>query len=159
VSLCAKNTCHSLLTYYLVDQYHIGAHTLVESEETVNNQHVLEQPYIRCMSEGRVVYQHPTAGRSYGKGRTLWEIERDRNNELRGGNRWAMWGTQDKWESAKWMTTTKVSQSSVNKLLKTKRVREQHLSIKKGKLTRFSTNPQDIRLDQRSNYSRKSRPT
>jgi hypothetical protein len=82
----------------------------------------VDPTYIRTVSNGQVIYQHPTAGRSYGKGQTRWEIERNRNEELRGGNYWAMWNTQDEWESAKWMATTKVSQSSLDKLLKTKRV-------------------------------------
>lgn len=74
-------------------------------------------PYIRVVSKGRIIYRHPTGGQSYGKAKTQWEVERERNQERRGGNRWAMWGTQDEWESVKWMATTKVSQSSLNKLL------------------------------------------
>lgn len=97
--------------------------------EVPSASHLLHQPvqqsYIRIVSKGRIIYRHPTAGRSYGKGRTRWEIERKRNNELRGANRWAMWGTQDEWETVKWMATTKVSQSSLNKLLKTKRVSDE----------------------------------
>jgi hypothetical protein len=97
------------------------------SAPSTNSQHHLpvESPYIRIVSKGRIIYRHPTAGRSCGKGRTRWEIERERNNKQRGGNRWAMWASQDEWESVKWMASTKVSQSSLNKLLKTKRVSEE----------------------------------
>jgi hypothetical protein len=82
-------------------------------------------PYIRIVSKGRIIYRHPTGGRIYGKGETRWERERKRNKEMHGGNYWAMWETEDEWESAKWMATTKVSQSSINRLLKTKRVSNQ----------------------------------
>ncbi|KAG9121596.1 hypothetical protein FRC07_002390 [Ceratobasidium sp. 392] len=88
---------------------------------SVNDQHRLEEPYTRIMSEGRIIYQHPTAGEIKGKGETHWEREWKRNEEERGGNPWAMWGTQDEWESVRWMATTKVSQSSLDKLLRTKR--------------------------------------
>ncbi|KAF8593530.1 hypothetical protein BDV93DRAFT_527189 [Ceratobasidium sp. AG-I] len=80
------------------------------------------QPYIRIVSRGRVIYRHPTAGQSYGKGQTRWEAEREKNKTLRGGNRWGMWKSKDEWESVKWMATTKVSQSGLDKLLKTERV-------------------------------------
>lgn len=80
------------------------------------------QAYIRIVSKGRIIYRHPTAGQSYGKGRTRWELEREKNTTLRGGNKWAMWKDQDEWETAKWMATTKTSQSSLNQLLKTERV-------------------------------------
>lgn len=81
-----------------------------------------EKAYIRVVSKGRVVYRHPTAGRSYGKGQTRWETERDKNNKLRDGNPYGIWKSKDEWEAAKWMATTKVSQSSINELLKTERV-------------------------------------
>jgi hypothetical protein len=74
------------------------------------------------VSEDRVVYQHPTAGQSYGKDRTQWEAEREKNTALRGGNQYAMWKDKDEWETARWMATTKVSQSALNELLKTERV-------------------------------------
>ena len=80
------------------------------------------QAYIRIVSKGRVIYCHPTAGQSYGKGRTRWEDKREKNATLRGGNKWAMWKDKDEWETVKWMATTKTSQSSLNKLLKTERV-------------------------------------
>ena len=80
------------------------------------------QAYIRMVSKGRVIYRHPTAGQSYGKGRTRWEDERDKNTVLRKGNRWGMWRDKDEWETAKWMATTKTPQSSLNNLLKTERV-------------------------------------
>ncbi|KAB5588013.1 hypothetical protein CTheo_8545 [Ceratobasidium theobromae] len=92
-------------------------------------------PYTRIMSKGRIIYRHPTAGQSYGKGKTRWQIEHEQNKELRGRNPWAMWKTQDEWESAKWVATTKVSQSSLNKLLKTERVSEFafHLVVQKNR--------------------------
>jgi hypothetical protein len=80
------------------------------------------QAYVRIISKGRIIYRHPTAGRSYGKGKTRWEAEREKNIEQRGGNQWGMWKDKDEWETVKWMTTTKVSQSSLNELLKTERV-------------------------------------
>ncbi|KAG8723018.1 hypothetical protein FRC09_005099 [Ceratobasidium sp. 395] len=91
------------------------------------------EPYLRIIRDGRVIYQHPTAGQSFGKGQTSWEIERDRNVELRGGNPWAMWNSQDEWETVRWMATTKVSQRSLNDLLKTKRYKNTRYSFKNAK--------------------------
>ncbi|KAG9118702.1 hypothetical protein FRC07_006660 [Ceratobasidium sp. 392] len=77
------------------------------SEPILDAPHDPNEPYLRVVRDGRIIYQHPTAGQSFGKGRTPWEIERNRNEELRGGNQWAMWNTQDEWETVKWMATTK----------------------------------------------------
>ncbi|KAG9077654.1 hypothetical protein FRC06_008786, partial [Ceratobasidium sp. 370] len=93
----------------------------------------LGEAYVRIVSKGRIIYRHPTAGRSYGKGKTRWEVERDKNIEQQGGNRWGMWKHKDEWETVKWMATTKVSQSSLNKLLKTERYREVDYSFKMAK--------------------------
>ncbi|KAG8777229.1 hypothetical protein FRC12_000491 [Ceratobasidium sp. 428] len=92
-----------------------------------------EKAYIRRVSKGRVIYQHPTAGQIYGKGQTKWEAERKKNDEVRGGNQYAMWGSKDEWESVKWMATNKVSQSSINDLLKTERYREAKYSFSNAK--------------------------
>ncbi|KAG8705804.1 hypothetical protein FRC09_002747 [Ceratobasidium sp. 395] len=100
---------------------------------TSNEPYDPNEPYIRILSEGRVIYRHPTAGQSFGKGRTQWEIERERNNVLRGGSVWAMWNSQDEWETVRWMATTKVSQSSLNDLLKTKRYKDAGYSFKNVK--------------------------
>ncbi|KAG8731261.1 hypothetical protein FRC10_001914, partial [Ceratobasidium sp. 414] len=81
-----------------------------------------EEAYIRVISEGRIIYRHRTAGQSYGRGQTRWEAERDKNDKVRASNPYAMWATKDEWEAVKWMATTKVSQSSINSLLKTERV-------------------------------------
>ncbi|QRV72034.1 hypothetical protein RhiJN_00048 [Ceratobasidium sp. AG-Ba] len=107
--------------------------------QTVINQPVnpirqpTQEPYVRIVSKGRIIYRHATAGQILGKGRTRWEVERDQNNERRGGNPWAMWGSKDEWEAAKWMATTKVSQASINKLLKTERYRGANYSFKTAK--------------------------
>ncbi|KAG8729702.1 hypothetical protein FRC10_003503, partial [Ceratobasidium sp. 414] len=77
-------------------------------------------PYTRILSNGRIIYRHSTAGQIFGRAETPWEAQRRRNMEY-GGNRWGIWRTQDEWESAKWMATTRVSQSSLDKLLKTTR--------------------------------------
>ncbi|KAG8706724.1 hypothetical protein FRC12_005874 [Ceratobasidium sp. 428] len=92
-----------------------------------------EKAYIRRISKGRVIYQHPTAGRTYGKRQTKWEAERKKNDELRSGNPYAMWGSKDEWESVKWMATNKVSQSSINDLLKTERYRQAKYSFSNAK--------------------------
>ncbi|KAG9076788.1 hypothetical protein FRC06_009319, partial [Ceratobasidium sp. 370] len=92
-----------------------------------------EQPYTRVVSQDRIIYRHPTAGQSYGRAQTRWEAERDKNNEIRGGNPYAMWASKDEWEAVKWMATTKVSQSSINELLKTKCFREARYSFKNAK--------------------------
>ncbi|KAG8700371.1 hypothetical protein FRC08_004741 [Ceratobasidium sp. 394] len=81
-------------------------------------------PYTRILSNGRVIYRHPTAGRTFGKAETPWEAQRRKNQEEHGGNRWGIWRTRDEWESAKWMATTRVSQSSIDKLLKTARYKD-----------------------------------
>ncbi|KAG9122038.1 hypothetical protein FRC07_001749, partial [Ceratobasidium sp. 392] len=91
------------------------------------------QPYVRRISKGRVIYQHPTAGQTYGKGQTRWEAERVKNNALRGGKEWAMWGSKDEWETVRWLATTKLSQRSANKLLKTERYRGAKYSFKSAK--------------------------
>ncbi|KAG8701101.1 hypothetical protein FRC09_005560 [Ceratobasidium sp. 395] len=92
-----------------------------------------EKAYIRRVSKGRVIYQHPTAGQTYGKGQTKWEAERKKNDEIRNGNQYAMWGSKDEWESVKWMATNKVSQSSINDLLKTERYRQAKYSFSNAK--------------------------
>ncbi|KAG9095404.1 hypothetical protein FS749_010515, partial [Ceratobasidium sp. UAMH 11750] len=91
------------------------------------------QPYTRRVSKNRVIYQHPTAGQTYGMGQTRWEAERVKNNTLRGGNEWAMWGSKDEWETVRWLATTKISQRSANKLLKTERYRGAKYSFKSAK--------------------------
>lgn len=96
----------------------------------LDNPHDL--PYTRIKSKGRVIYRHPTAGRVYGRGQTPWEAEREQN-KAKGGNRWAMWRSKDEWESVKWMATEKVSQASVNKLLKTERYRHAKYSFRTAK--------------------------
>ncbi|KAG9074521.1 hypothetical protein FRC06_010625, partial [Ceratobasidium sp. 370] len=65
-----------------------------------NVQHRLPsgQAYVRIVSKGRVIYQHPTAGQAYGKDRTRWPAEHDRNTALREGNPWAMWKNKDEWQ-------------------------------------------------------------
>ncbi|KAG9091719.1 hypothetical protein FRC06_000442 [Ceratobasidium sp. 370] len=92
-----------------------------------------EQAYIRVVSEGHVIYQHPTAGQSYRRGQTRWEAERDKNNELRNGNPYGMWASKDEWEAVKWMATTKVPQSSINELLKTERYHNAEYSFQNAK--------------------------
>jgi hypothetical protein len=113
------------LTNYTATENLDASSAQVETTAAVNHtRHCLPsgQPYVRTVSEERVIYHHPTAGQNYGKGQTQWEVEREKNAVLRGGNEWAMWKDQDEWETVKWMATTKVSQSSLNKLLKTERV-------------------------------------
>ncbi|KAG8732993.1 hypothetical protein FRC10_000496 [Ceratobasidium sp. 414] len=92
-----------------------------------------ERPYNRIVSGDRVIYQHPTAGQSYGKGQMRWEAEYNKNNKIRGGNPYAMWASKDEWEVVKWMATMKVSQSSINDLLKTERYREAGYSFTNAK--------------------------
>ncbi|KAG9082132.1 hypothetical protein FRC06_005202 [Ceratobasidium sp. 370] len=70
---------------------------------------------------------------SYGKGQTRWEAEREKNNEHRDGNPFGMWALKDEWEAVKWLATTKVSQSSINELLKTKQYRDAEYSFKNAK--------------------------
>ncbi|KAG8738804.1 hypothetical protein FRC10_006456 [Ceratobasidium sp. 414] len=89
--------------------------------------------YIRIVNAGRIIYQHCTAGQSYGKGETRWEAERKKNDELRGGNPYGMWASKDEWEAVKWLATTKVSQSSINELLKTERYQDAKYSFKNAK--------------------------
>ncbi|KAG8690048.1 hypothetical protein FRC08_010693 [Ceratobasidium sp. 394] len=91
------------------------------------------QTYIRMVTESRVIYRHSTAGQSYGRGQTRWEAEREKNTELRGGNPYAMWASKDEWEAVKWMATSKVSQVSLNELLKTERFRDAKYSFKNAK--------------------------
>ncbi|KAB5589642.1 hypothetical protein CTheo_6915 [Ceratobasidium theobromae] len=112
--------------------------TQVNVEPTVGLDHARHclpsgQAYIRRVSKGRVIYRHPTAGQTFGKGQTRWEAERAKNKTLRGGNRWAMWKDKDEWETVKWMATTKVSQSGLNNLLKTKRYQDANYSFKTAK--------------------------
>ncbi|KAG9097565.1 hypothetical protein FRC07_010779, partial [Ceratobasidium sp. 392] len=92
-----------------------------------------EKSHIQRVSKGRVIYQHPTAGRSYGKGRTRWQAEREKNDKERGGNPYGMWASKDEWETVKWMATEKVSQSSLDKLLKTERYKDAKYSFKNAK--------------------------
>ncbi|KAG9090113.1 hypothetical protein FRC06_001220 [Ceratobasidium sp. 370] len=91
------------------------------------------QSYTRIVSEDRVIYRHPTAGQTYGKGQTRWEVEREKNNALRGGNPWAMWKNKDEWQTAKWMATSRTSQSELNNLLKTERYRDAEYSFNTAK--------------------------
>ncbi|KAG8737646.1 hypothetical protein FRC10_007969 [Ceratobasidium sp. 414] len=44
-----------------------------------------------------------------------------------------MWASKDEWEAVKWLATTKVSQSSINELLKTERYRDTEYSFKNAK--------------------------
>ncbi|KAG8731870.1 hypothetical protein FRC10_001395, partial [Ceratobasidium sp. 414] len=90
-------------------------------------------PYTRILSNGRIIYRHPTAGQIFGRAETPWEAQRRRNMEEYGGNRWGIWRTQDEWESAKWMATTRVSQSSLDKLLKTVRYKQAGYSFETSK--------------------------
>ncbi|KAG9100287.1 hypothetical protein FRC06_004316 [Ceratobasidium sp. 370] len=105
----------------------------VEPTEYIQHRLPSGQAYIRTVSNGRVIYQHPTAGQAYGKGQTRWEAEREKNETLRGGNRWAMWKHKDKWETAKWMATTNTLQADLNKLLKTERYQDADYSFKTAK--------------------------
>ncbi|KAG8707269.1 hypothetical protein FRC09_001928 [Ceratobasidium sp. 395] len=90
-------------------------------------------PYTRIVSKGRVIYQHSMAGQTYGKGETPWEAQYRKNVKERGGNPWGIWRTQDKWESAKWMGTTRVSQTSLNVLLRSIRYRRAGYSFNTAK--------------------------
>lgn len=122
---CPQEICYSHINYIAIPPYTNAPNAQVQPEALATNEqfHLPAQlPYVHIVSKGRVIYRHPTAGWSYGKAKTQWETEHEQNKELCGGNHWAMWGTQDEWESVKWMATTKVSQSSLNKLLKTKQV-------------------------------------
>ncbi|QRV99071.1 hypothetical protein RhiJN_27090 [Ceratobasidium sp. AG-Ba] len=83
---------------------------------------------------GALPYLRIVTGQTYGKGETPWEAQYQKNLKERGGNRWGIWGTQDEWESAKWMATTRVSQSSLNTLLRTIRYRRAGYSFKTAKM-------------------------
>ncbi|QRV92596.1 hypothetical protein RhiJN_20614 [Ceratobasidium sp. AG-Ba] len=115
-----------------------GASTNNNPEQEINNVfanvNVGALPYSRIVSKGRVIYRHSTAGQTYGKGKTPWEAQRRKNIKERGGNPWGIWQTQDEWESAKWMATTRVSQSSLNTLLRTIRYRRAGYSFKTAKM-------------------------
>ncbi|KAG9084396.1 hypothetical protein FS749_005263 [Ceratobasidium sp. UAMH 11750] len=89
--------------------------------------------YIQIVDQDRVIYRHCTAGQSFGKCQTRWEAEHKKNDELRGGNPYGMWASKDEWEAVKWLATTKVSQSSINELLKTERFRDAKYSFKNAK--------------------------
>lgn len=113
-----------------------------------------ENSYIRVVSKGRIIYQHLTAGCTYGRGQTRWEAEREKNKELRNGNPYGMWRPKDEWEMVKWLATEKVSQSSINKLLKTKRVSSSsYKSV--GHLALYSSRGPSIHSKMRRHYSRK----
>ncbi|KAG9124314.1 hypothetical protein FRC07_012066 [Ceratobasidium sp. 392] len=92
-----------------------------------------EKRYIRRVSKGQIIYQHPTAGRTYGKGQTRWQAERKKNKKDRNGNPYGMWASKDEWEAAKWMATEKVSQSSIDKLLKTECYKDAKYTFKNAK--------------------------
>ncbi|KAG8788454.1 hypothetical protein FRC12_014553 [Ceratobasidium sp. 428] len=92
-----------------------------------------EKAYVRRVGKGRIIYQHPTAGRTYGRGQTRWEAEREKNKRCRNGNPYGMWASKDEWEAVKWMATEKISQSSINKLLKTERYKDAKYSFKNAK--------------------------
>jgi hypothetical protein len=113
-----------------------------------------ENSYIRIVSKGRIIYRHPTAGRTYGRGQTRWEAEREKNKKLRNGNPYGIWRSKDEWEMVKWLATEKVSQSSINKLLKTERVRNSpHKTI--SYLALCSSRELSIRSVMRRRYSRR----
>ncbi|KAG8718406.1 hypothetical protein FRC09_012715 [Ceratobasidium sp. 395] len=103
------------------------------TEENIQSFLQPEKAYIRRVSKGRVIYQHPTAGRTYGRGQTRWEAEREKNKRCRNGNPYGMWASKDEWETVKWMATEKLSQASINKLLKTERYKDAKYSFKNAK--------------------------
>ncbi|KAG9122594.1 hypothetical protein FRC07_000968 [Ceratobasidium sp. 392] len=92
-----------------------------------------DKDYIRIVGKGRIIYRHRTAGRTYGRGQTRWEAEREKNKLERGGNPYGMWASKDEWETAKWMATEKVLQLSINKLLKTERYKDAGYLFKNAK--------------------------
>lgn len=84
-----------------------------------------EPSYTRHETAEGVIYKHATAGAIVEKptrDKTRWQKLREENQLKNGGCEWGRWGSKMEWEDAYWMVTSKTSQSSLEKLLKTERV-------------------------------------
>lgn len=65
-----------------------------------------------------------TAGQTYGEGRTLYErMQEEREREGLGENPWEPFENQQEWELARWLLSSGLSQSDIDKYLKLEIVR------------------------------------
>lgn len=84
-----------------------------------------EPAYIRIETADEVIFKYATAGdvvSTAGLEKPQWERQREVNDRIYDGNQWGRWETEEEWDDAYWMSTSKTSQSSLQDLLKTSRV-------------------------------------
>lgn len=84
-----------------------------------------EPAYIRIETADEIIFKYAAAGdvvSTAGLEKPRWEWLREENENIYGGNEWGRWETEEEWDDAFWMSTTKASQSSLRDLLQTSRV-------------------------------------
>lgn len=74
--------------------------------------------YLRTETPDGFTYTHPTAGQSFGHGKTKWELLEQVMRTRYPRKPWGMWKDWNEWQITRWMATKKVSQGDLNELLK-----------------------------------------